>query len=162
MSINLLVILASAALIVFLILRRFRGQPVRARSYVLPSAISLWGLTQLRGVHLGAADLVFLAVSVVLAVGVGLARGMTTHLYVRDGSLWERYGLATLAVWVGTVLLRIGCVAAARPTGVQVATRSLVLVLGISLAAEAAVIAWRAARTGVPAAPSRGMRPVER
>jgi hypothetical protein len=157
---NLIVILLIAALVVVMIVRRFLGQPVRTQSFVLPLVLSGWGLTQLRGVHLGAADLVFLAVEAVLAVGVGLARGATIELYLRDGHLWQRYRWSTLTVWIGAILLRLGSVGAGSLVGVHVATRGLVLVLGVSFLAEAALVGWRVARTGAPVAPSRRRTPV--
>jgi len=156
---NLIVILLVAALVVTMIVRRFLGQPVRAQSFVLPLVISVWGLTQLRGVRLGAVDVAFIAIEALLAIGVGLARGATIQLYMRDGHLWQRYRWSTLMVWIGAILLRLGSVGAGSLAGVHVATRSLVLVLGVSFLAEAAMVGWRVARTGAPIAPSRRRAP---
>jgi hypothetical protein len=157
---NLIVILLVVALVVTMIVRRFLGQPVRAQSFVLPLGISVWGLTQLRGVHPGAVDLAFLAVEALLAVAVGLARGTTIQLYLRGGQLWQRYRWSTLAVWIAAILLRLGSVVVGRLAGAHVATQSLTLMLGISFLAEAAVVGWRVARTGAPVAPSRRRTPV--
>jgi hypothetical protein len=157
---NLIVILLIAALVLTMIVRRFLGQPVRAQSFILPLGISVWGVSQLRGGHLGPVDIGFLAVEALLAVAVGLARGATVQLYLRAGQLWQRYRWSTLAVWVAAVLLRLGSVVAGRLAGAHVATQSLVLMLGISFLAEAAVVGWRVARTGAPLAPSRRRAPV--
>jgi hypothetical protein len=145
----------AAAVIVFVIVRRFTGQPVRANAFVVPLCLTVWGAFQLRGIHIGAVDIAFLALEALLAAAVGAARGGTIQLYRRDGQLWQRYRWSTLAVWVAAIALRAGLVVGGRLADVHVATKSLVLVLGISLVAESALVSWRAARTGVPLAPSR-------
>ena len=103
---NIVEILVIVALVIVMIARRFAGQPVRAQSVILPLVISGWGLTQLRGVHLGTVDIAYLAVEALLAIAAGLARGATIQLYVRDGHLWQRYRWSTLAVWVAMIVLR--------------------------------------------------------
>jgi hypothetical protein len=150
----------AAAVIVLVIVRRFTGQPVRDNAFVLPLGLTVWGAVQLRAIHIGTVDIAFLAIEALLAIGVGAARGATIHLYRRDGQLWQRYRWTTLAVWIAAIALRAGLVVGGRLADVHVATRSLVLVLGISLVAESALVSWRAARTGVPLAPSRRRIPV--
>lgn len=150
----------AAAVIVFVIVRRFQGQPVRANAFLVPLGITVWGALQLRAVHVGAIDVGFLAIEALLAVGIGAARGLTVQIYRRDGYLWARYRWTTLVVWVSAILLRAGLVVGGNLAGVHVATRSLALVLGISLVAEGAVVSWRATRTGVPLAPGRRRIPV--
>ncbi len=51
---NIFQILVIAGLVVFMIVRRFTGQPVQANSFVLPLGITIYGLIQLRGAHVGA------------------------------------------------------------------------------------------------------------
>jgi hypothetical protein len=148
---NILQILLIAGIVVVVIVRRFTGQPVQARSAVLPLAITVWGLIQLRGTHLGAADLAFLAIEMLFAVAVGAARAATIQLYLRDGQLWQRYRWSTLAVWIAAVALRAGLVAAGHLMGVHVVTSSLTFVLGLSFVAEAGVVGYRAGRTVTPA-----------
>src|SRR2546430_17236207 len=64
-------ILLIAAVVVVVIARRFAGAPVRARPLVLPVGLSVYGAVLLRGQHIGLTDVVFLAVELVLAFGVG-------------------------------------------------------------------------------------------
>src|SRR5437667_133194 len=110
---------------------------------------------KVRAAHVAAMDIGVLALEALLAVAVGATRGATIHLYRRDGQLWQRYRWSTLAVWIAAIALRAGLVVGGRLADVHVATKSLVLILGISLVAESALVSWRAARTGVPLAPSR-------
>ena len=148
-------ILLIAAVIVVVIARRFAGAPVRARSLVLPLGLSVYGVVLLRGRHIGLTDLVFLAVELVLAFGVGALRGTTIALYVRDGHLWQRYRWSTLAAWLGAIALRVGLAVGGHLAGVHIVTSSLLLVLGVSLVAEALVVEQRARRHGAPILPGR-------
>jgi hypothetical protein len=147
---NILQILLIAGLVVVLIVRRFAGQPVQATSSVLPLGITAWGLIQLHGVHLTSADLAFLTIEALVAIGVGLARGATIQLYRKAGQLWQRYRWTTLLVWLAAIALRAGLVVGGHLMGVHVVTQSLVFVLGLSFVAEAGLVAWRVTRAGVP------------
>src|SRR5579859_2933865 len=152
---SLVQILLIAIVVVAVIVRRFAGAPVRARSLVLPLAIAAYGAYLLRGVHLGAIDVAFLALEAVLGFGVGALRGSTIALYVRDGVLWQRYRWSTLAVWVAAIALRVGLTVGGQLAGVHVAQSSLMLVLGLSFVGEGLVVGQRAIRYGAPMAASR-------
>jgi hypothetical protein len=142
--------------IVFVIGRRFAGQPLRSQTPIIPVALTVWAGYNLVKVHLTAIDLGFIAVCLVLGVISGLARGVTVHLYPRDGHLWTRYRWTTAVIWVATIALRVGLVAVGHVAGVGLnETWPTVLTLGVSLVVEAVVVGLRAARTGVPLAPGR-------
>jgi hypothetical protein len=145
---NLLAILAVAVLV--LVARRFAGQPLRGRPLVLPLAITGYGLFQLRTAHFGAVDLTFLAIEVLLGLGVGAIRGLTIQLYGRDGQLWQRYRWTTLLAWLALIGVRIGLAVAGRVAGVDIVTSSILLVLGLSLVAEALVVQQRVRRRYSP------------
>src|SRR5262252_2177537 len=105
-------ILIVAALVIYIIARRFAGSPVGAQNMLLPVILTGYGLVTLdRTVHghFTAADIALLAVEAVVA---GLGRGATIKLYVRDGHLWQRYGVVTLLVWLALIATRIGFAAA--------------------------------------------------
>jgi hypothetical protein len=153
---NYAALLIIPIVIVFVIGRRFAGQPLRAQSPVIPVGLTVWAGYNLVKEHLTALDLGFLAVCLVLGVISGLARGVTVHLYPRDGHLWTRYRWSTAVIWVATIALRIGLVLVGHVAGVGLDdTWPTMLTLGVSLIAEAGVVALRAARTGVPVAPGR-------
>lgn len=153
-AMNAIQLVLIAAVIVLVIGRRFAGQPLRAQSLVIPVGLTAWAGYQLAGVHLTGADIGFLLISVVLGLGSGAARGITVHLYSRDGHLWMRYRWLTAVVWVASIALRVGLVAGGHLTGVGLsASSTILLTLGVSLIAEAGVVGARAAHTGVPYAP---------
>jgi hypothetical protein len=143
-----------AAVVLFVIGRRFAGQPLRAQSLLIPVGLTVWAGYQLVGQHLTATDTGFLLISAILGLASGAARGLTVHLYSRDGHLWLRYRWLTAAVWIASIALRVGLVAAGHLVGVGLSASSTTLfTLGVSLVAEAGVVGARAARTGVPFAP---------
>jgi hypothetical protein len=153
---NIAQLVLIAALVVLLIGRRFAGQPLRAQSLVIPVGLTVWGGYQLAGQHVTATDIGFLLGCAVLGVASGAARGVTVRLYPRDGHLWMRYRWLTLVVWAASIVLRIGLVAGGHLIGVRLSSSSTILLtFGISLIAEAGVIAARAARTGLPYAPGQ-------
>lgn len=153
---NLLQILLIAAVVIFVMVRRFTGQPVGARSLAVPLGLTVWGALGLRGVSLSAMDVAFLAVSLLVGLAAGAARGATIQLFVRDGQLWQRYRLATLGVWLMLILVRIGLTAGEHAFGAHVAAGQAMLVtFGLSLVAESLVVGRRAMTTGVPLAPAR-------
>ncbi|WP_345634051.1 hypothetical protein [Rugosimonospora acidiphila] len=143
-----------AAIVIYMIIRRFAGRPLQAKSAILPLALTAWGLYQLRDDRITALDVGFLVVSAIIALGAGAARGATIRLYTRDGHLWQRYRPVTLAVWVLVIALRIGLSDLGQANGVTLnSTGTLLATLGASLIAETAVVSLRAARTAVPYAP---------
>jgi hypothetical protein len=151
---NLIQILLVAAVIIFVIVRRFVGEPLQARSLLIPVGLTIWGGYQLRGHHLSAIDVAFLAVSLIIGLAAGAARAATIQIFTRNGHLWQRYRLATLGVWVALILLRVGLYAGGHAVGVDLASgESILLTLGASLVAETLVVGQRATRTGVPFAP---------
>ena len=150
---NIAQVLLIAVIVVLLIGRRFVGQPLRAQSWLIPVGLTVWAGYQLVDQHLTAGDLGFLLVSAVLGLASGAARGVTVHLYPREGVLWMRYRWLTAAVWIASIALRVGLVVGGHLAGVKLSSGSTILLtLGISLIAEVAVVGARAARTGVPIA----------
>jgi hypothetical protein len=153
---NYAALLVIPIVIVFVIGRRFAGQPLRSQSPVIPIGLTVWAGYNLVKEHLTVPDLGFLAVCLVLGVISGLARGVTVHLYAKDGHLWTRYRWTTAVIWVAMIAVRIGLIAGAHVTGLGLdQTWPTMLTLGVSLIAEAGVVGLRAARTGVPLAPGR-------
>jgi hypothetical protein len=88
-------------------------------------------------------------------VQLGLARGITIRVFVRDGHLWQKYTFATIAVWVTSIVIRLGVDYAGHLAGANTSMLigSLTLALGLSFLGEAAVVGSRGLRLGAPFAP---------
>ncbi|MEV4760750.1 hypothetical protein AB0J86_37390 [Micromonospora sp. NPDC049559] len=150
-------ILLVVALIGWTIARRMLGQPLRQRRLVLVPLIFLaWGGYLLTLARPTGAGLGLLAAELAVALGVGLLRGATIHVYVRDGHLWMRYRWSTLGLWLASAFVRLGFVAWASTLGTGLAsTPSLLLGLGATFLGEGLVVASRAGALGAPFAPAR-------
>lgn len=139
----------------YVMARRLAGEPVRVkRLVVLPLGLAAWGLVNLGKVAngLSTVDVVVLVVGGLVAVLAGMVRGTTIQVFVRDGVLWQRYRPLTIAVWVALVAVRVGLGFGATAVGAHrsVLTASLLLMLGLSLLGEAAVVLPRGLALGVP------------
>src|SRR5690349_7915407 len=107
---NVLWIVVVAAVLVAVIGRRLAGEPLKARRVaILPLVLAVIGLYQVtQAPHLTPTDVGLIAAEAVIAFGLGLLRGSTIKVFVRDGHLWQKYSWATLGLWVGSILVRIG------------------------------------------------------
>jgi hypothetical protein len=135
---------------------RMQGRPLKAkRLLVLPLVFIVLGITNLTGSsapHLSATDLGFLAVGVALSAVLGAARGATIEIYPQQGELWQRYRATTVGLWLALIGSKVVLMVLAHSAGAAAGagTDSLMLSLGVSLLAEAAVVAPRALATGLP------------
>jgi hypothetical protein len=153
-------IAVAVAAVVYVVVSRLAGEPLRAKRLVLlPLVMTVWGATKLYPALQGvsALDVTFLAVEGGLAVVAGLARGTTIQLFARDGHLWYRYRPLTVAVWIALAVVRVGLGVAGHALVVHsaVLNGALLLMFGLSLLGEAAVVGWRAFASGTPFAPDR-------
>ncbi len=148
-------ILLIVVAVTYVIGRRLSGEPLQGkRLIVLPAALVIYGVSQLH--HLGPAAAVVLVVEGLIAFGLGAVRGVTIAVYERNGHLWYRYRPLTIVVWIVTIAARVGLVFGAHLVGVDLPTTASILVgFGISLFGEAAVVAAKAQRSGVPYAPDK-------
>ena len=87
-------ILAVIGIIGFVIYQQLAGQLLRGkRVVVLPAVVTVIGFYDLRGHHLGPADIAWLTVGAVGSVLIGLAFGLIMRLESRDGVLWGKMPL---------------------------------------------------------------------
>ena len=172
-----LTILLAVAAVGWVLWSRMKGQPLKAkRLLVLPAVLTVLGITDLAGSsapHLTPKDIGFLAGSVAISAVLGAARGATIELYPQGGELWQRYRLITAGLWITLIAAKLVVMVIAGAAGASAGggTSSLLLSLGVSLLAEAAIVGPRALSTGLPFAtghdesdggrpgPSRGLIP---
>ena len=149
-------ILLGVAAVGYVLWSRLRGQPLNARRLlVLPVVLTVIGVADLTGSsapRLSGTDVGFLAAGVAISVVLGVARGATIELYPNGGELWQRYRPVTVVAWVTLVVAKLALAGIASVAGASAGaeTRGLLLSLGASLIAEAAVVGPRALSTGLP------------
>jgi hypothetical protein len=147
-------VLLVAAVVIWMIGRRFAGSPVGSRSMLAPIGLTAYGLYEMRGSHFGAPDIALLAAETVVAVVAGALRGVTIKLYPKDGHLWQRYGVTTLIVWIGLIALRFAFAFAGRHIGADLPIgATATATFGVSILVETLVVQKRALATGVPVRP---------
>jgi hypothetical protein len=155
-----LTIVLAVAAVGYVLWSRMKGQPLKAkRLLLLPAALVVLGIANLTGSsapHLTPEDAGFLAASAGLAAVLGAARGATIELYPRGGELWQRYRPVTVGLWITLIATKLILTVAAGAVHASAGgTSSLLLTLGISLLAEAAIVGPRALSTGLPFATSQ-------
>ncbi|MFZ0186655.1 MAG: hypothetical protein WAL72_06905 [Streptosporangiaceae bacterium] len=151
-------VLVVIGIIGFVIYQQVAGQPLQGkRVVVLPAVVTVIGFLDLRGHHLGAADIAWLTVGAAGSLLIGLAFGLITRLESRDGVLWGKMPLRGLWLWVALVAWRVLIMVLAARTGAHVAasTTPLLFTLGLNRLGQGAVIVPRAMRAGIAFAPEK-------
>jgi hypothetical protein len=151
-------ILAVIGIIGFVIYQQLAGQLLQGRRLVvLPAVVTVIGFLDLRGHHLGPADIAWLTVGVAGSVLIGLAFGLVMRLESRDGVLWGKMPPRGLWLWAALVAWRALIMVLAARTGAHVVASAtpLLLMLGLNRLGQAAVIVPRAMRAGIPFAPEK-------
>jgi hypothetical protein len=138
--------------IVILVLRRTRGQPLQpARLFLLPAILLgigvLAALPAAGEAHLHAIDGAVIALDLLLSIGLGAVRGTSVLLYDQDGAPWYRYGTATVALWGVSIALRllIGVLGAHQGASELATSAGVLFMLGLSLMTQNLVIVRRSA-----------------
>jgi len=154
-------ILAVIAIVGFVLYQQLKGQALQLkRAVVLPAVVTVIGFVDLRHApHLRPADVLWLTVGAAGAVAIGLALGVITRVYSRDGVLWTRLPVAGLWLWGGLLAWRVLIMLVAKGMDADVAGSAtpLLFTLGLNRLAQAAVVVPRAKASGIPFAPDQAL-----
>ncbi|MFI6156749.1 DUF1453 domain-containing protein [Kitasatospora sp. NPDC051170] len=146
-----------AVVVVAVVVRRLRGEPVNARDLfgapVVLTAIGLWSLAHHRG--LGVGDYVWVGAGSVLGLALGAVRGATVVVYEREGVLWQRYVGRTFLVAALSLAVMAGFSLLASHNGLAAEARPVQLSIGVGFLGEALVVGYRGLVSGTPFAPER-------
>lgn len=140
--------------------RQITGSLVSQRQLMLmPAILLVLGVLSLSSTIDGAStgELAFLALDCVVLIGLGLARGVSIRLERRAEGLFQKGTGATLAIWLLTIALRVGAAfgsAAIWPDG-TLNRAALALTIGLTIAAQNAMIYRRAFNLSIPFAVER-------
>jgi hypothetical protein len=133
-----------AAGVLYVLVRRFMGEPLNARDLLAPPAFLLFfGIRAMDEFHL-----IYL-LPLFVGFAFGAFRGMTIRLFERDGHLWQRYTPWTLVVWVTSLGASLGLgllIGGHAPTQLSI---------GVSMLGELCTIGAKALNTGIPFAPEK-------
>jgi hypothetical protein len=142
------------AVIAYLCARQLRWRPVDARSMGrIPLIMGVVGVVLMarQGVAIHPVDVVILGLSVLVALVSGALMGGIARYRpsaAEPGRLESRTGWLGVAIWVGLIVIRVGLDVAGHRMGSELAvsTGSILLVLAVNRAANAAVILARRQR----------------
>jgi hypothetical protein len=153
------------AIILLLLVTRVRGrrlQPARllAGDLIL---IAIGIGSSVPGLHtttLHGIDYLIGGVDLLDSLVVGTIRGFTVRLYQREGAPWYRYGPATVALWVLSILIRVALatLGSARHASPLIEGNDLLFMLGLALLCQNLVVAWRHSRPQPKVRPSRAVQ----
>lgn len=98
------------------------------------------------GALTGRLDVVVVAADVALSLGLGVIRGATVLIGTRDDKVAVRYGAATVALWVASILARggFGAFAHAHGASAWASSDDVLAMLGVSLLVQNVLVIHRA------------------
>jgi hypothetical protein len=148
-------VLAVIAVIGYVIGRQLMGEPLRGKRVVLlPVILAVIGVLDLgkNGHHVRPADVVFLVISGLIAVTIGVLQGRMMRLESRNGALWGQLPVRALWLWAVLVGSRLIMTLIALAVGAKVAGSStpIIMLLGINRIGQAAIVMRHALATGIP------------
>lgn len=140
----------------YTIVRRAIGEPLNVRDlFGVPVVLLVVGGYSLTKAGLTGVDIAWLAGTSLVGLVLGMWRGATVRLMVKDGALWQRYPARTYLVWVVSLIVNGALGFLAVHAGMHAEARSMALSIGVGLLGEAAAVGLRALSTEVPFSPER-------
>ncbi|MEU8438430.1 hypothetical protein AB0F18_37145 [Streptomyces sp. NPDC029216] len=148
-------VLVIALVVVFVLVRRFGGRPVkdRDRLWVLPAVLMVIGVAEgglVAPAH-PVLSVMLLAAEIAVAFGIGLLMGRAMTLWREpDGTLWAKGNNMVLALFGLSLATRAGLALLGHTAGVPVRNGALLLTLAGWILAQGLALAARSRR--IPAA----------
>lgn len=155
-----LAILVAGFVLVRVVGRQLTGSLVSQRSlFVMPGVLLALGLFTLWPVvgQASPGEVAFLVLDCVVLIGFGLARGASLRLTSTPEGLWQKGTSTTLVLWLMTIGIRIGGAVVAQAIWPHnaVSQASLVFTIGVTIAAQNAIVYRRAQNLHIPLAAQR-------
>ena len=154
------------AIILLLVVTRVRGRRLEpARLLVADLILIAVGIGEsvplLHNTTLHGTDWLIGSADLLDSLIIGTTRGFTVQLYQRDGAPWYRYGPATVALWLLSILIRIAlaAIASARHASPLVTGGDLLFMLGLALLCQNLMIVRR--HSHPQARPSHPVEPAD-
>jgi hypothetical protein len=137
----------AAALIVFVLAKRVRGEAVREpkKLFLLPIVVGVIGLQNVTHAKVNTIDIAVIAAGAALSLGLGLLRGKFDRVTLVNRSPFMSWSAASVAVFAGNVLAKLALDAGGVAAGgtSSALSSSILLSLGLTLLGEAAVVWFR-------------------
>ncbi|MFC9509540.1 DUF1453 domain-containing protein [Streptomyces sp. NPDC057002] len=140
--------LVLVAVAVVVITRQFRASRIDGgrRWWLLPAILAVVALREPGILDPGhhSASVLLLGAELLVGLATGAGWAWTTRIWVeRDGTVWSKSSMASAAVWVIGIGLRVGLFALGAAAGVHQDSSALLLGLAGTLLVRAGILAWR-------------------
>ncbi|GAA1373286.1 DUF1453 family protein [Streptomyces beijiangensis] len=144
-----------AAVVVLVLVRQFRTQQIAhdRRWWVLPGVLLFCAVRQdgLLDVHHRTGSVLLIGAELLVGLALGAGWAWTTKVWAEtDGTVWAKGTMATAAVWVVGMLVRLGMMGVGALAGVRLGSGALLMALAASLLVRSGVLTWRAGRMRAP------------
>ncbi len=140
---------AVAALVVIVVVRRIRGEPLDLKDALASPAILLFlGARAIVAAEPTMIDLAWLAGLSLVSLLFGAARSATTIIEQRDGVFFQRYRWKTFGLMGASLVVGAGLGMLAQQFGLHEEAKPLTFTIGVGLAGEGAITLVRAAQRG--------------
>jgi hypothetical protein len=140
------------AVITYVLIRRLIGEPAEAkRMLILPTVLTVIGVTDLKNLPHSGTALVFLAGTVLISAVLGALRGASIKLSRRTGLVFMRYTAVTVGLWVANIAVKFGgnlLLGGIDKSGAAALGDTVLLTVGIGMLLEGVVVLGRALRSG--------------
>ncbi|MEV8021205.1 DUF1453 domain-containing protein [Streptomyces sp. NPDC086554] len=141
--------LVICAVVVLVIARQFKAQPVTAdrRWWAIPAVLVFLAVREpgLLDPHHRAVSVALLGAELLVGLAMGFGWARTTHVWTAsDGVVWSKGTKATAVVWGVGIGLRLGLFGIGAMLGVRQGTAALMLALAATLLVRSGVLAQRA------------------
>ncbi len=138
------------ALLVVLVVRRIRGEPLDLKdAAATPLVLLTIGTHMIVQAGPSPVDLAWLAGLSIVSLAFGAARSATIVIERRGDGFVQRYRWTTFALLVASLLVGAALGQLAQQLGMHEAARPLIFTIGVGLAGEGVITLIRAARRGV-------------
>ncbi|MEU2729396.1 DUF1453 domain-containing protein [Streptomyces griseoviridis] len=160
--VNALVI---AAVVVLVIVRQFRAQPIGTgrRWWLLPVILGFVALREpgLVDSHHPTTSVTLLVVELLVGLAIGAGWAWTTRIWTEpDGTVWSKSTKTSVAVWTVGIAVRVGLYALGSALGVHQHSSALLVALAATLLVRSGILYWRSQplATATGAGPAYGDR----
>lgn len=158
--VNVLLIAAVAAVV---IVRQFAARRLDAdrRWWVLPAVLAFAALREpgIIDAHHRTESVVLLTAELLIGLGTGAGWAWTTRIWTEpDGAVWTKSTKASVAVWIGGIVLRVALFALGAVLGVHQDSGALMVALAGTLLIRSGILAWRTRALTSASAPATAYR----
>lgn len=138
------------AAVLYVMISRLMGEPAQAKRMLLvPAVLIVIGLLDVSKAAQSPTSIAFLVGTATVSAAIGLLRGASIRVFVKEDIVYMRYTVTTVFLWVLNFAIRFGAsfvLALVDPKAGQAMSNGLMLTLGAGLLVEGLAVLSKAVR----------------